>query len=268
MLHTYYEQETIFLLLSCYMQCLHITKLLLCKNNKEDSHMKSIYDCSNVLTRLGETEEGRNSFGRNNKAFARGRLNGNLKVTHVLNETLYETKLVVKTVDDKINYLPLVMSSNYIDEEVLKSSLDGRLIDAIGEFRTALIDGHKKVFLYAKKINVGEDKIFIQGKKDYDLIFLKGSICKPPVYRTCTNSDRVRTQFEVAVKRRELGVDYIPCTAWSEEAEWVKDQTVGTEVWLYGMMKSRLYKKKVEGELEETMEAFEVVVLEIDTATW
>ena len=227
----------------------------------------SPFKSSNVLTRISETEDGRNYFGRNNKAYLRGRINEDLKVVlYGPNEALYATRLVVKTLDGRINYIPVVMSTCNIAEKVLKFLKPSHWIDVLGEFRTEYIDGHKKVFLYAKKVNWGSEKVFIQGKKDHDLIYLKGTICTKPAVRITATDNRLLAEFQLAVKRvgdGEVGSDYIPCSAWSDDATWVRNQSIGANVWLYGVMNSR--RRYTEAQI---IDILGVSVIEVHTATW
>ena len=112
-----------------------------------------------------------------------------------------------------------------------------------GELRTYRYDdGDKrrlKVYVSAKNITLSDDMT----ETPVNDIKLTGYVCNKSQIRR-TPLGRTVIDFTVAVNRIEGRADYIPCIAWSKNAEHVENLSVGDKVKIEGRIQSREYVKK------------------------
>lgn len=98
-------------------------------------------------------------------------------------------------------------------------------------------------------------------EEDSNLVFLRGTLCKPPNLRT-TPMGRDICDLMLAVNRSYSRSDYLPCICWGRQAQAACLWSVGTQVELTGRLQSRRYIKLTEyGSVEKT--AFEVSISDI-----
>ena len=93
-------------------------------------------------------------------------------------------------------------------------------------------------------------------------VFLRGSICKPPVFRR-TPLGREICDVMLAVSRLYRRTDYIPCILWGRLARMTADCPVGTGLALSGRLQSRDYVKLLP-EGSQTRTAYEVSAAEAE----
>lgn len=174
------------------------------------------------------------------------------------NEKFYEVMLEVKRLSTNCDQIPVSFG-----ERMLKSLDDiaeGKEIAVNGEFRSfnKLVDNKSKLILYffAKNFIDNNEKSSM-GIEDSNKLFLKGFICKPPVFRE-TPFGRQICDILLAVNRPVYNrSDYIPCLAWGRNAFFAKQWSVGTSIEVEGRIQSRPYKKATERGEEEHV-AYEV----------
>lgn len=92
-------------------------------------------------------------------------------------------------------------------------------------------------------------------------IFLKGFLCKQPVYRK-TPLGREIADVLLAVNREYGRTDYIPCIVWGRNARFVSKFEVGNQIQITGRIQSRVYEKTVGNERVKKC-AYEVSVFKI-----
>ena len=138
---------------------------------------------------------------------------------------------------DKISVLGQVRSYNKFDESVN---------------RTRLV-----MTVFARDVRPMEE-----GENDKNEVYLKGFLCKSPVYRT-TPFNREICDILLACNRAYKKSDYIPIIVWGRNARTAKDFAVGDEIEIGGRMQSRDYVKQVANGSDVTQErrvAYEISV--------
>ena len=90
-------------------------------------------------------------------------------------------------------------------------------------------------------------------------ILLRGSICKPPVFRR-TPLGRSICDMMLAVPRRYGRADYLPAIAWGQLALAAAQLQVGDPLLIDGRVQSRVYHKTTDAGVEERV-AYEVSVM-------
>lgn len=95
-----------------------------------------------------------------------------------------------------------------------------------------------------------------------NLVWLKGTLCKPPVLRR-TPLGRDICDLLLAVNRRYRRADYLPCIAWGGLALRCGEMLPGDPLWLEGRLQSRTYWKTL-GEVTQERTAFEISVTSLE----
>ncbi len=133
----------------------------------------------------------------------------------------------------------------------------GDPIEINGQFRSynKNINGTRRLVLFVKPDFIGKLDFLIEGE---NFIKLQGTICRCPVYRKTPLTDRVITDFMLAVNRPDGGTDYVPCIAWAHNALALKNAKVGERISILGRIQSREYKKVYEDGKEEMRTAYEI----------
>ena len=113
-----------------------------------------------------------------------------------------------------------------------------------------------------------KDIEIIDGENDLEednpnYIYLKGYICKEPIYRT-TPFGREISDILIAVNRSYNKSDYIPCIAWGRNAKYASTLSVGDCISISGRIQSRNYQKKINEEEFENKTAYEISINKID----
>lgn len=146
-------------------------------------------------------------------------------------------------------------------EELLTSTqvTEQQCIEVAGELRThnnrSGVGSRLLVYIYALSIMTTD-------APPENQIFLRGTVCKRPVYRI-TPLGREICDLHAAVNRPGGQSDYIPCICWGKNALASSVFEVGTGVELTGRIQSRQYTKQTETG-EEKRTAFELSVTTID----
>ena len=152
--------------------------------------------------------------------------------------------------------LPIMVSNRLYDP---KEDIQGRFYRINGQLRSynfRLDNGKSKLILsvFATEIEeVEEDRSCL------NVISLKGTICKQPIYRT-TPLGREITDFIIAVNRLSVRADYIPCICWGRNAKFAETLSVGTKIRIDGRVQSRTYSKLLEDGSKEERTAYEVSI--------
>ena len=103
----------------------------------------------------------------------------------------------------------------------------------------------------------------VSGVPDENEIYLRGFICKEPIYRI-TPLGREIADVLLAVNRDYKKSDYIPCVFWGRNAKFIAEQEVGTLCEIYGRVQSREYTKQYSETESETKVAYEVSVSRLE----
>ena len=182
----------------------------------------------------------------------------------VFGEGFYETVIGIERKSEYVDLIPVMVSERLMD---VSEDWVGQVVSIVGEFRSfndhSTEKSRLKLYLFAKEIECVDWKL--EHKNE---IFLRGHICKEPIYRK-TPQGREIADVLVAVNRGYGKSDYIPCITWGRNARFVGEMKIGTYLELEGRIQSRDYVKKYpdakEGEiLEEVRTAFEVSVSKIE----
>ena len=118
-----------------------------------------------------------------------------------------------------------------------------------------------KVYLFALGLKIYEDDDYEEYEGDANTVYLRGTLCKPPSYRT-TPFGREISDIMLAVNRRYGKSSYIPCIIWGRNARFMTNFDVGTEIEIFGRFQSREYEKVLSAEhnLSETRTVYEISV--------
>lgn len=217
---------------------------------------------NNVITRKEENSPNERLFSEFNKVVISGKIETEFEYSHkTFWEEFYRTKVRVTRYSGIDDFVPIVVSNLILGKHINEKNF-GKFVEVTGEMRTYNKmgeDGHRHldVFLFLTKIEFFEKEEKDKLKCD-NLIYLKGYICKVPVYRK-TPLAREITDLVIAVNRPYGKSDYIPCIAWGRIAQWSSNLKVGSQIELYGRIQSREYFKRSkqnpdEGEYKEVCE--------------
>lgn len=152
----------------------------------------------------------------------------------------YRTELSMIRPSGIIDTIRVIISEDQIDHN--KCYADGTLIKATGSFRSRNYTGedgknHIDLYLFVTHMEfvdtIPEDTLSNQ-------IYIKGYICKSPVYRA-TPSGKHISDVIIAVPRLDYRSDYIPCIFWNKQAYIAKSVEVGEGLTLVGRVQSREY---------------------------
>lgn len=168
---------------------------------------------------------------------------------------IYTAEFAVKRTSGVEDKVQISASEEMID---VNGTYTGRRATIEGQFRSRnsrMTDKTLILYVFAKNIELlGQGEMAM----DENNVSLHGYVCKPPVYRK-TPAGKTICDVLLGVNRTYRKTDYIPCIFWKDNAEYVKDCEVGTELELEGRIQSREYLKKI-GEKEEKMTAYELSV--------
>lgn len=173
-------------------------------------------------------------------------------------EGFYKVFVQVTRISGNLDTIPVMVSDRIID---VNKNLTGEMVAIEGEFRSYnkhLLGANKLLlFVLCKKIEI------VKYCMNEDEIFLRGFICKNPIYRK-TPFKREISDLLIAVNRYYGKSDYIPCICWGRNARFASTFPVGTHVQCIGRIHSRGYIKKYEDGTEEQRTAYEVSVSKIN----
>ena len=108
--------------------------------------------------------------------------------------------------------------------------------------------------VYAQELEAGEGL-------SQNHIRLRGTLCKPPVYRR-TPLGRSICDLMLAVPRRYGRADYLPVIAWGQLAARCGTLQVGDGLFLEGWVQSRAYKKVTDAGTQDRV-AYEVSMMHL-----
>lgn len=195
----------------------------------------------------------------NNQVALVGEVVSGFQFSHELfGEGFYTFELAVERTSSYVDYLPVMISERLVD---VKADLRGTLLYVSGSYRSFNLHQENRT-----KLVLTVFATEIEPNVDYETtnnIFLKGHICKEPIYRK-TPLGREITDILLAVNREYGKSDYIPCVLWGRTARFASTFDVGTEVKLQGRVQSREYQKKISDTEFETRVAYEVSVSKIE----
>ena len=195
----------------------------------------------------------------NNQVALVGEVVSDFQFSHELfGEGFYTFELAVERTSSYVDYLPVMISERLVD---VKADLRGTLLYVSGSYRSFNLHQENRT-----KLVLTVFATEIEPNVDYEItnnIFLKGYICKEPIYRK-TPLGREITDILVAVNRGYGKSDYIPCVLWGRSARFASTFDVGTEVKLQGRVQSRPYTKKISDTEFEDRVAYEVSVSKIE----
>lgn len=140
----------------------------------------------------------------------------------------------------------------------------GLRLSVEGQIRTYNEDenGRNKlnIVVFARDIKLADEE-----EADKNEVYLEGFLCKKPLLRTSPLGRKI-CDLMLAVNRMYNKSDYIPCIAWGRSAVYSSTLDVGDRIILKGRIQSRQYRKKTEDGTVLEKTAFEVSVLQLESA--
>ncbi len=197
----------------------------------------------------------KNELQQNNVAKIQGEVFQPPQYSHEIEgEQFYEMTMEVKRLSDTFDYIPVTISERILKNLNLQK---GEFISVEGEYRSynKMENDKSKLILhiFAKELETVADNEF------ENTVMLTGFVCKEPIYRI-TPFKREICDALVAVNRKNIKSDYIPCIFWGRNARFMKDVKVGSKVEIEGRIQSRVYTKTfANGEQNEKI-AYEISV--------
>lgn len=201
----------------------------------------------------------RRKMAKNNQVVIIGRIKEEFSFDHKWKgEEFYLTTVAVRRNKDSVDTIPLIITKKMKDENFSGKEYVRKKVQIIGQFRSHNKEkqdrkSHLKLFCFAKKIDFIDSDV-----DDKDEIFLRGFICKKPVYRITPKSKTPISDLLIAANRKLGKSDYLPCIAWDENAVSAATLDVGDCVEIEGRIQSRIYHKG-----DEWKEAYEISIIRI-----
>ena len=197
-----------------------------------------------------------NKILENNQVVISGYVVSKFNFSHeYFGEKYYLVYVDIPRTSGFVDRLP-VMVSEYlmnVDED-----LTGCKVSVYGQYRSYnKHDSDKNRLLlsvFALEMEIVEEVVT---GRDGNNVYLEGTICKEPVYRT-TPYGREITDLLMEVNRSYAKSDYIPCICWGRTARFASNLVIGDKCVVKGRVQSRFYTKKKEDGSEEEKVAYEV----------
>lgn len=219
---------------------------------------------NNVIERQDLNSTNGELFSEFNKVFVSGRIEEDFEYSHrTFWKEYYRTRVRITRLSGTDDLVPIVVSNLVLSKEKIKKSLKGKWVEVAGQFRSYNRLGedgrkHLDLFLYVTLINIYDNKEEMKEIENVNSIYLKGYLCKKPIYRITPLGSQI-TEVFIAVNRPNGESDYIPCITWDRDAKWSRKLEVGNQVEIYGRIQSRKYFKRYspdtdEGKYKETYE--------------
>lgn len=191
-----------------------------------------------------------------------GKVVGEITLNHeIKGEKFYSLFLEVERLSSIKDTLEVIIS-----EKLLFDIQEGTYVDIKGEIRTynQMVENRNKLLItvFVKTIQVVTDPATIKESLATNNVQLRGFVCKKPLYRLTPFGKQI-SDILLAVNRRFLKSDYIPCIAWGRNAAYSDHFEVGKEIELVGRLQSREYTKYLEDGTTEIRTAYEVSILNI-----
>lgn len=197
-----------------------------------------------------------------NRAYLCGEAADDLRLSHkTYGEAFYTFSFTVARnsgYEDKVT----VMAS----ERILNgfTVCRGLRLSVEGQIRTYNEDenGRNKlnIVVFARDVKLADEE-----EADKNEVYLEGFLCKKPLLRTSPLGRKI-CDLMLAVNRMYNKSDYIPCIAWGRSAVYSSTLDVGDRIILKGRIQSRQYRKKTEDGTVLEKTAFEVSVLQLESA--
>ncbi len=203
-------------------------------------------------------------FIENNKASITGIVANEPVFSHeVYDEKFYQFTIEVPRLSEVKDFIQVTISEKLLCSANLEI---GKKIKINGQFRSynnySNIGNKLILTVFVKDIEIiDEDNASEEDNPNY--IYLKGYICKEPIYRT-TPFGREISDILIAVNRSYNKSDYIPCIAWGRNAKYASTLSVGDCISISGRIQSRNYQKKINEEEFENKTAYEISISKID----
>ena len=234
--------------------------------------MKTVFDIKEMQPILHQEAIGHSYyFGERNKAWASGILEGDFEYSHSVQEDrFYKNRIITATKGGQKYLVPIIISENFL-YPFPKTDVGGLFVEAAGEFRSRNVmdekgKSHLSLFLFSKYINICENVEELQEGPNANVVYLEGTICKPPVHRLTPLSKKRITDVFIAVGRQYRVSDYIPTIVWNVGAVYVKYELgLGNEVRFLGSIHNRIYLKRFpDSDRGEYREAYELSAMWIE----
>ena len=206
----------------------------------------------------------------NNRVCLEGKIASGFSYSHEMyGEKFYRTDILVCRASDFKDSIPVMVSQKLVDMDGAHlSDYIGCDVKVIGQFRSYNKHEEEKrrleLFVFVQEFSFQEEEC--RGCEHNNQIFLRGYLCKPPVYRRTPKGKKI-ADILLAVNRPYGKSDYIPCIVWGRNAVLAARLKVGSAVRVSGRIQSREYTKVLSDEESETRVAYEVSaqVLEMGT---
>lgn len=152
----------------------------------------------------------------------------------VLDENYYKLNVRVKMEYDIEDTIQVIASEKLFDMSII-----GKTVLIEGEFHS----NNVILFVCANKIEIShgcyENKVACFKNK----VVLEGYVCKEPIHRY-THIGRELCTFVLSVERNDTRCDYIPCTAWANNAYYASSLKMYDFIHTEGEIQSRTYYKE------------------------
>ena len=213
-------------------------------------------------------------LNENNRACVVGIIDSDFEYSHeIFGEKFYRTRIRAMRLSGTEDYIPVIVSNFLIEKEKIKT-LKNKMVEVKGKFKSynrwdANGKSHLDLFLFVTEIEIYDNKDEFEKFKDTNSIYLKGYICKQPIYRQTPLGKRI-TELYIAVNGRYGKSVYIPCIIWGLKAAWASKLKIGAQIELHGRIQSREYFKRFspdsdEGEYRMTYEVSIMTIQKIES---
>ncbi|OON96702.1 MAG: single-stranded DNA-binding protein [Epulopiscium sp. Nele67-Bin005] len=199
---------------------------------------------------------------QNNEVQVIGKAVTDIEYSHkVYGEGFYSFELEIPRLSDSSDFIPVTVSERLL---MPFGDIKGKVFKVTGQFRSynQYEEGKNRLILTLFTLEIEEVGVK-ELSRNYNMLHLKGFVCKNPIYRT-TPFGREITDILLAVNRSYHKSDYIPCITWGRNARYAKNLNTGDAIEIWGRIQSRTYQKKLEsGEVIKKV-AYEVSVSKME----
>lgn len=156
----------------------------------------------------------------------------------MLGEQFYTMRLCVRRQSQVDDVLPVMLPA----QAGAALLAEGDRLRVKGQLRSynKFVEGKNRLLLsvFAREVSPAA-----LSSTDANRIWLTGSVCKQPTYRT-TPFSREISDLLIAARRTSRKSDYLPCIAWGRNARYAAQLSVGDVVEIIGRVQSREYQKQ------------------------
>ncbi len=168
-------------------------------------------------------------------------------------EAIFRLMLAVERLSGRADVIPVHVRKSLLGDLALREDENIAVEGEIRSFNNKSGVGARLI------LSVFAHDIYPTDRAPFNAVMLSGAICRLPIYRH-TPLGREICDVMLAVNRRYMKSDYIPCIAWGINARVCADKAVGSLLAFEGRMQSREYIKSTE-EGQTVRTAFEVSVV-------